>query len=183
MNIIERNAALVIIDMQQTLAGPNREKLNNPVAEKNILKLSAVWRKSRLPLFWVQYLSPRQGSPFHKDDPGSKLQDAVKREPGEVLIVKHFESAFMKTDLERRLRGANLETLIFTGFYTDQCVAATAKVANNLGFKVVVVSDAAATTGCRGYNGRFYEAEDIHQSALGSLQRDGISIIESKDLL
>jgi len=89
----------------------------------------------------------------------------------------------MKTDLERRLRETNLETLIFTGFYTDQCVASSVKVANNLGFEVVVVSDAAATTGCRGYDGSFYEAGDVHNLTLGGLRRDNISIIETNDLL
>jgi nicotinamidase-related amidase len=77
----------------------------------------------------------------------------------------------------------NLQTLIFVGFYTDQCIAATVKVANNLGFRVFVAADATAATGCKGYNGKFYQAEDIHQVTLGSLQRDGISIIESIELL
>ena len=183
MNIIKENAALIIIDVQEVLDDPAQGKLNNPDAEKNIVKLLAKWRKNKLPLFLVQYISPRKASPFHRDAPGSKLRDSVKPEPGEVSITKHFESAFMKTDLEQRLRGAKLETLIFVGFYTDQCVASTVKVANNLGFKVVVVSDAAATAGCRGFNGKFYEGEDIHQLTLGSLRRDGIRIIKSKDLL
>lgn len=182
MNINKENAALIIIDVQEALNDPAQGKLSNPEAENNISKLLAKWRRKKLPLFLVQYISPRKASLFHRDAPGSKLKESVEPEPGEVLITKHFESAFMKTDLEQRLRGANLETLIFVGFYTDQCVASTAKIANNLGFKVVVVSDATATAGCRGFNGKFYEAEDIHQLTLGSLRRDGIRIIKSKDL-
>ena len=90
----------------------------------------------------------------------------------------------MKTDLEARLNEAKLHTLIFTGFYTDQCIAVTSKVANNLGFEVIVVSDGTATTGCPGYiNDKYYEGVDIHQQTLGSLKRDGISIIETSDLL
>jgi nicotinamidase-related amidase len=182
MNIIEENPALIIIDVQQVLADPALGTLNNPDAEKNILKLLNRWRREKLPLFFVQYISPRRSSPFHEDAPGSKLKDSLKPAPGEILIVKHFESAFMKTDLEQRLREAKLKTLIFTGFYTDQCVASSVKVANNLGFKVVVVSDASATTGCPGFDGTFYEAWDIHNLTLGSLQRDNISIIGTTEL-
>lgn len=182
MDILSKNTALIIIDVQQALAGPTYGKLNNPLAEENIVRLLASWRKKGLPVFHIQYISPRLASPFHRDAAGSKIKESVNPGPGETLIVKHFESAFMKTDLEERLRKANLENLIFVGFYTDQCVAATVKTANNLGFKVFVVMDGTATIGCRGYNGKFYEAEDIHQMTLGSFQRDGISIIASNEL-
>jgi len=50
-------------------------------------------------------------------------------------------------------------------------VAATVKVANNLGFKVYVAADATAAPGCQGYNGKFYKAEDIHQPSLRKLTK------------
>ncbi|MGD2092880.1 MAG: cysteine hydrolase family protein [Candidatus Aminicenantes bacterium] len=183
MDILSANAALIVIDVQEVLDDPDQGEMNSPNAEGNIVRLLERWRKERLPVFHVQYISPREKSPFHKDAPATGIKASVKPLPGEPLIVKHFESAFVKTDLEERLKKANLHTLIFVGFYTDQCVAATVKVANNLGFDVYVVADATAATGCKGYNGKFYEAEDIHQMTLGSLQRDGISIIESTELL
>jgi nicotinamidase-related amidase len=183
VDIISANAALIVIDVQEVLDDPNQGELNNPKAEENIVKLLERWRRERLPIFHVKYISPREKSPFHKDAPGTGIKESVKPLPGEPLIVKHFESAFVKTDLEERLKKANLHTLIFAGFYTDQCIAATVKVANNLGFDVFVAADATAATGCRGYNGKFYKAGDIHQMTLGSLQRDDISIIESAELL
>jgi nicotinamidase-related amidase len=183
VDIISVKAALIVIDVQEVLDDPNQGELNNPKAGENIVKLLERWRKKRLPVFHVQYISPREQSPFYKNAPGTGIKESVKPLPGEPLIVKHFESAFVKTDLEERLKKANLQTLIFVGFYTDQCVASTVKVANNLGFNVFVVADATAAAGCKGYNGKFYEAEDIHQMTLGSLQRDGISIIKSAELL
>jgi nicotinamidase-related amidase len=183
MNTIFKNPALIIVDVQNVLDDPKQDQLNNPRAEKNIAEILDMWRNKSLPLFHIQYISPRKASPFHKDAPGSGLKESVQPLPGEPLIIKHFESAFMKTDLEDRLRKAGADALVFVGYYTDQCIASTAKVANNLGFKVFVAADAAAATGCRGYNGKYYDAEDIHQMTLGSLQRDGISIIETADLL
>ncbi len=183
VDMILENAALIIIDVQEVLNDPAQGKLNNPEAEKNIVKLLSHWRKKCQPLFHVQYISPRQASPFHLNAAGTNIKESVQPGPGETIIVKHFETAFMKTDLEERLSKANIKTLIFVGFYTDQCVASTAKVANNLGFKVCVVADATGTTGYRSYDGKFYLAEDIHQLTLGSLQRDGITILHTRDLL
>jgi nicotinamidase-related amidase len=183
VDIISEKAALIVIDVQEVVDDPAQGELNNPGAEGNIVKLLERWRKERLPIFHVQYISPREKSQFHKDNPGTGIKESVKPLPGEPLIVKHFESAFMKTDLEERLKKANLQTLIFVGFYTDQCVASTVKVANNLGFNVFVAADATAASGCRGYNGEFYKAEEIHQMTLGSLQRDDITIIGIADLL
>jgi nicotinamidase-related amidase len=183
MDVISERAALLIIDVQEVLAEPAQGELNNPGAEETIVMLLGQWRRAGLPVFHVRYLSPRPGSPFHQGAPGTKIKASVKPLPGEPVISKHFESAFMKTDLEERLRRANLHTLVVVGFYTDQCIASTVKVANNLGFKVMVLADATATTGCNGYNGQFYKAEDLHQVALGSLQRDGISISTANDLL
>ncbi len=183
MNAILKNPVLIIVDVQNVLDDPKQGQPNNPRAEKNITKILDRWRKKSLPLFHVQYISPRKASPFHKDAPGSKLKESVQPLPGEPLIIKHFESAFMKTDLEDRLKKTDADALVFVGYYTDQCVASTAKVANNLGFKVFVVADATAATGCRGYNGKYYDAEDIHQMTLGSLQRDGITVIQTSDLM
>jgi nicotinamidase-related amidase len=184
MDVKAKNAALIIVDVQEASVIPAEGQLSNPAAERNIAALICRWRRDGLPLFFVKYLSPRKASPFHEDSPGSRLRESCAPLPGETVIVKHFESAFMKTDLEARLNEAKLHTLIFTGFYTDQCIAVTSKVANNLGFEVIVVSDGTATTGCPGYiNDKYYEGVDIHQQTLGSLKRDGISIIETSDLL
>lgn len=183
MDIISENAALMVVDVQQVLDDPALGKMNNPGAEQIIIKILERWRRNKLPIFHVKYISPRKTSPFHKDMPGTEIKASVQPLPGEILIIKHFESAFLKTDLEECLREANLHFLVVVGFYTDQCIAATVKVANNLGFNVFVVADATATTGCIGYNGKRYEAEDIHQMTLGSLQRDGIAIIESTALI
>jgi nicotinamidase-related amidase len=184
MNLKNKNTALIVIDVQEGVDHPTDGGLNNSGAEENILKLLDRWQEDDLPYFVVQYHSPRLQSPFHKDNPSSKLKQSVRSIVGDTIIIKHFESAFMKTDLEEKLRSAGIETVIFVGFFSDQCVASTAKVANNIGFRVIVVADATATTGCPGYyNGIFFNGEDIHNLTLGSLKRDGISIMQTSELL
>ncbi len=172
-----------MIDVQEVLDNPALGILDNPGAEQNIIKILGHWRAHNQPRFIIQYHSPRPASPFHREASGSGLKPAVRPRAGELHIIKHFESAFMKSELEERLREQEIETLVFVGYYTDQCVAVSAKVANNLGFRVIVIADATATTGCQGYEGTRYKATAIQDLALGSLQRDGITIIDTATLL
>lgn len=60
--------------------------------------------------------------------PGSKLADLhpdLPSEPHEVF-VKHYPSAFHRTDFGDRLRQLGVDTLIITGLTTSGCVRATA---------------------------------------------------------
>lgn len=60
--------------------------------------------------------------------PGSKLAELhpdLPAEPDEVLI-KHYPSAFHRTDFADRLRRLGADTLIITGLTTSGCVRATA---------------------------------------------------------
>lgn len=176
MDTFKPNTALIVVDVQEAVDNASYGGLNNPEAEKNIMKLVHKWRKEKWPLYFIQYHSPRKKSPFHIDSPSSQLKEWVKPQADETLIIKHFESAFVGTGLEQHLVETGVSDILVTGFYTDQCIAATAKIANNLGFNVTVAADATATIGCRGFNCVFYQGEDIHQVTLGSLQRDGISV-------
>jgi len=60
--------------------------------------------------------------------PGSKLAELhpdLPADPNEVF-VKHYPSAFYRTDFADRLRQLGVDTLIITGLTTSGCVRATA---------------------------------------------------------
>ena len=183
MNIKEKNAALLVIDVQKALDTGSDGPLHNPEAEQNIVKLIAHWREEQLPLYFVKYFSPRPASPFHPDKTTSEFKDSISPLAHEPVTIKRFEGAFMETDLADKLREKNINTLLFTGFYADQCIAASSKEANNLGFECYVVADGTSSTACTGHNGKVYEAEDVFYLTLGSLERDGIKVVNSEELL
>jgi nicotinamidase-related amidase len=56
-------------------------------------------------------------------------------------------------------------------------------MARNLGFNVVVVSDATFTFERTDQNGRYWSAEDMHESALASLHEEFAEIVTTADLL
>ena len=65
-------------------------------------------------------------------------------EPGDLVSMKTRYSAFLRTDLEQRLRGAGVTSVLVTGVVMSQCVESTARDAYQRDFDVVLVEDLAA---------------------------------------
>lgn len=67
--------------------------------------------------------------------------------PGEdeIVIPKTSSGVFNSTNIEYVLRNIGIDTLIVTGFLTDQCVDHTVRDAADRGFYPVCISDACAT--------------------------------------
>jgi nicotinamidase-related amidase len=78
-------------------------------------------------------------------------------------------SAFIGTALEAHLRAHQIDTVVVVGITTDHCVSSTVRMAANLGFTVIVVSDATATFERTGPDGDYHSAELMHRVALASL--------------
>jgi nicotinamidase-related amidase len=174
---MDRNTALILIDVQKGFDDPSWGRRNNPGAEAVIARLLGVWREAGRPLYHVQHLSRRAGSPLHPSGPGVAIKDEVKPLPGETVIQKNVNSAFIGTDLEERLRRAGIKTLVLTGFCTDHCVSTTTRMAANLGFTAIVPADAAVTFDRTGYDGKLYVAEEIHRTALASLHGEFATVV------
>lgn len=62
--------------------------------------------------------------------------------PGEPVIEKKFASAFFGTDLDRRLKGQGVDTVIMTGCTTSGCIRASAIDAIQYGYYCGVVGEA-----------------------------------------
>lgn len=177
------NTALIIIDVQQGFRDPVWGKRNNPQAETNIATLLAAWRSSERPLFHIQHLSLEPQSPLRANTPGSDFQEMVQPKPGEPVIQKHVNSAFIGTDLEAHLRQNNIDTLVIVGLTTDHCVSTTTRMAGNLGFQTYIVTDATATFERTGYDGTWYSAETIHAISLASLHKEFATVVSTQDIL
>jgi len=75
----------------------------------------------------------------------SQSLDQVKPLPGELVVNKTNGGAFTGTNLDFILRNMDIQSLILVGFLTDECVAATAYQASDIGYDVLLVRDATAT--------------------------------------
>lgn len=182
-DLTERRAALVVIDVQKGLDDPSLGNRNNPDAEERISGLLDHWREAALPIFHVRHLSTEQDSPLRPETVGCEIKDVVRPRPGEPVIEKNVNSAFIGTDLEARLRDLNIDTLVITGLTTDHCVSTTTRMAGNLGFDTYLVSDATATFDRMGPDGKLHPANNVHEMALVELHEEFATIVTTAELL
>nr|WTB28211.1 cysteine hydrolase [Streptomyces sp. NBC_00830]WTB35870.1 cysteine hydrolase [Streptomyces sp. NBC_00830] len=81
-----------------------------------------------------------------KDSWGAALTEGLAAAPGDIHVDKYRMSGFWDTPLDSVLRNLRVDTLVFAGVNSDQCVYATLIDAACLGYDVVMLTDASATT-------------------------------------
>lgn len=182
MNTLPRASALIVIDVQCAFNDPTWGERNNPLAERNIAALLAGWRASERPILHVRHRNSDPGGRFHPDAPGFAVKPEARELPGEVVLTKQVNSAFIGTDLEARLRANGIATVVIVGLTTDHCVSTTARMAGNLGFDTVIVSDATATFDRIGPDGQYYSAGEMHNTALASLNGEFATVGSAQQL-
>lgn len=180
--MISANAALLVVDVQVGFLDPIWGKRNNPFAEQNMESLLLHWRMKRMPVFHIQHVSTEPRSPLRLNQSGVEIQEFAKPLPNEMHIIKNVNSAFIGTNLEEKLKQTACQELVIIGFTTDHCISTTTRMAANLGFKVFVVENATATFDRRGYNGKYFDANIIHQTALASLHQEFATVIDTEQL-
>ncbi len=85
------------------------------------------------------------------------------------MIAKKVHSAFVGTDLTRRLEAMGRATLVICGVLLANSVGATVRVGANLGFSIRLPADACWSCDKRDLTGRLWPAEDVHQLTLALL--------------
>ena len=99
------------------------------------------------------------------------------------MIVKNVNSAFIGTDLKRRLRQAGNRTLVVCGATTNHCVETRTRMAGNLGFDACLVRDATWTYDRIGPDGDSHTAEAIHAMTLCNLSGEFARIVSAAEFL
>lgn len=172
------DTALVLIDVQVGMDHERWGERNNPGAEGRIAELLGAWRTAGAPVVHVRHASRGVGSPLHPESPGFAFKPEAEPEAGEPVVTKSVNSAFIGTDLETRLRTAGIRTVVLAGISTPHCVSTTARMAANLGFPTVVVSDATAAFALGGYT-----AEVVHAVSLATLEGEFAAIVTADQLV
>jgi nicotinamidase-related amidase len=177
--------ALLLIDIQKGFDDLeyNGGERNNPEAEHHAGQILEYWRKNKWPLFHVQHCSIVQGSPLAEGHPGNEHKEEVKPITGEPVIKKNVNSAFIGTDLKERLDTLGVRTVIIVGLTTPYCVSTTARMAGNLGYNTVVVSDATAAFRLNGLNGENIPAQVVHEISLATLNGEFAEVLSTAVIL
>jgi nicotinamidase-related amidase len=181
-NPLPLDAALVVIDVQKAIDHPDWGQRNNPDAERNIAALLSAWRTSRRPIYHVRHDSTEPASHYRPGQPGHEFKPEAQPLAGEIIIAKRTNSAFIGTDLERRLRAAAQNTLIVTGVITNNSVEATVRMGGNLGFHVFVVADATFTFGRKDWAGTYRTADEVHAMSLANMGGEYATVVSTADV-
>lgn len=183
MKPLPQDAVLLVVDVQKAFDNPAWGRRNNPAAEANIERLLASWRGAGRRVIHVHHRNPRAGSHFNPGTPGVVPKPEGLPLPGEPVLYKEVNSAFIGTDLEERLRSSGTPALVIVGLTTDHCISTTTRMAGNLGFTAYLVEDATATFDRTGPNGKHYSAELMHETALASLNDEFAEVVSTADVI
>ena len=177
--------ALIVIDVQQGFAEQDAagRKRNNPDALDRIVDLLNAFRARGLPIFHIRHASTEPDSVFRPERTGFQVIPAARELPGEPVIVKNVNSAFIGTGLEARLREAGHHTLIICGATTNHCVETSTRMAGNLGFDAWLVRDATWTYDRTGPDGDHHTAAEIHAMTLSNLSGEFATIVTAGNVV
>jgi len=177
--------ALIVVDVQRAFdqweaAGKRR---NNPQALTRIVELLNAFRACGAPVFHIRHEGTRPNSSFLPGGTGYPVKDEARELAGEPVIVKRVNSAFIGTDLEARLRAADIATLVICGATTNHCVETTTRMAGNLGFDARLVRDATWTFDRTGPDGDAHSADSIHAMTLANLNGEFARIVSTTEVI
>ena len=133
----------------------------------NIRKLLDAARELKIPVFYTQQVREQSGidlfTRLHRIVPERRSEflripavirgtwdaaviDELQPEPSDHIIIKRRDSAFQDTELDLWLRSSYIDTIICTGVDTAICVENTLEEGFNIGYDVILVEDATASS-------------------------------------
>lgn len=185
MKIDLERTALIVIDVQKAFdeieaAGASR---NNPGAVEKIAELLSVFRSAQAQVFHIRHANHDPRSRFNPASAGFAVREEARELPGEPVLVKTVNSAFITTDLDEQLRAAGISAVVIVGATTNHCVETTVRMAGNLGYDTFLVSDATWTFSRKGLDGRVYSADEIHAMSLANLHEEFCGVVTSDDVI
>lgn len=158
---IDKNTALVLIDLQKGIAKPEIPNIKDTLA--NAALLVAAFRAADLPIVIV-HVNP-MGAAWTKsrvDAPSAPkntiiqavakvalpalgftdIVDEINTLPTDILIAKKTWNAFYETGLHDELQNRNVTGIVLGGVSTSIGVEGTARAASELGYNISFATDA-----------------------------------------
>ena len=176
--------ALLLIDIQLGLDqldyyGGER---NNPQAEANASLLLNYCRENGVAVYHVQHSSKNPESPLHPSKPGFTIKPEVHPIAGEPHYIKHENSAFVGTSLEKDLKESGATQLVICGLTTEHCVSTSTRMAANLGFGVTLIVDGTAAFAKQ--DGEItFPAQLVHEVEIACLRDEFATIMTAQQWL
>ncbi|MBD8054969.1 cysteine hydrolase family protein [Rhodococcus ruber] len=187
MELDPRTTAVVAVHCQGDVVGPHgafADFFHQQVTERQIIDRVAgvndAVRRAGGTVVYTRVAWKPDYSDLHVNSPllglvvqsgclkdGSELADIVEPlapHDQDVVVTHQRIGGFADSDLDAVLRDRGITTLLFTGVATNVSVEGTARVASDLGYRVVIVADA-----CSAATPEAHEASINSLSLLGEI--------------
>ncbi|HEY6669061.1 MAG TPA: isochorismatase family cysteine hydrolase [Candidatus Nitrosopolaris sp.] len=196
------NPALIVIDVQNGFVskGGSYDLLKMDTSNYRavipvIKELIEISRAAGIPVFYTQAVRESSGidllTKTHKILPKSReerimrkpicvrgtwdagIVDDIKPAARDHVVIKRRDSAFHDTEINVWLKSLGIDTLIFSGIDTSICVETSLREAFNIGYDIILISDATASSNrkhyestldnVRGYYGLVMELKEFYR--------------------
>ncbi|MEO3788142.1 isochorismatase family protein [Actinocorallia sp. B10E7] len=138
--------AHIVIDVQESFRrSPLWEAVSEPRIVQKVTELVEGARAKGEPVVWVLHSAEGSGTPFDPALGFVRLMDGLEPAEGEPVLLKSAHNAFTTTRLQQLLTSWGIGEVTVSGIRTEQCCEATARMASDLGFEVLFVTEATAT--------------------------------------
>lgn len=165
--------ALIVVDMQNGFVSKNgsydKLGMNTSNYREIIPKLKDLiefCRSMEIPVFYTEAVKEASGidvlTKIHNFLPKSRQErlkfpicirgtwdgvtiDELKPRENDPVVIKRRDSAFQDTELRVWLQSEGINLLVFTGIDTSICVETSLRDGFNIGYDVVLISDATAS--------------------------------------
>ena len=151
ISMLDTKAALVVIDLQKGIvAMPTAHSIAGVI--RNSVALVEAFHRHKLPVVLVNVDGAPPGRAerpvsLSKMPAGwTELIGELNRQPTDHVVTKKTRGAFTNTGLEQHLRQAGVTQVVIVGVATSSGVESTARQAHELGFHVVLLTDAMTDT-------------------------------------
>ena len=144
---LDTTAALIVIDLQKGLVATPVVHPIKAIIERSA-QLARAFRERGLPVVLVNVAG---GAPGRTDvarprmslpPDFTELVPELGQEPDDIVVTKQRVGAFLGTSLDQTLRQRSVTQVFLTGIATSNGVEATARSAYDLGYNLVLVTDA-----------------------------------------
>jgi ureidoacrylate peracid hydrolase len=190
------NLALVVVDMQNGFVAKNgsydKLGMNTPLYRAIIPKIRELidlCKSNDIPVFYTESVREASGidllTKIHTLLPKSREErlkipicvrgtwdaqtiDELKprEDEGDHIIIKRRDSAFQDTELRVWLQSSGINVLIFCGVDTSICVETSIRDAFNLGYDIILISDATASGNENHYETTLARVRDYYGLAM-----------------
>lgn len=144
---LEKNAALVVIDLQHGIVALPTVHPSADIVAK-CATIARAFRAKNHPVALVNVVEGAPGRtdapkhPFPTDPKFAELVPEIEAAPTDMRVSKQRWGAFQTTDLDAQLRAKGITQIVLVGIATSIGVESTARYASELGYDVVLVTDA-----------------------------------------